>query len=508
MECNITKQSVFVNEPVLNQNLEQPIDTEFTLPDYCPDIDRIIKCVIQPRTGQKSFNGDSLTVDGTAELTLFYTDGSQIRCYEYPIRFSRQISAGKPLTNASARVVMTTEFVNCRAVSKRRVDLHASLNMNVCITALREQEVISDIDCPTVQILPAGVAATTPMGTGEKFVVFSDEVEVPSGNHPIKTMLRSDARAIAQECKIIGNKVVVKGEMVIGFFYISEKDDAPEHFIYSMPVSQIVDIDRINDSCTASAEIEINELEVKTHTSATGEVGTLNVSAKMTVTVNAFCDHDGPMITDAYSTDCEMKLERTDINFKKVIDSVFENFTCRGSVEFGGDEISQIIDAWCMPRITGTEMSSGGARVTGMMSVNMLAIDADGYPRFYEKNIDFSFEHPCAGDNVEMTPPQVIALGCEHSLMTGSAEIRADLAVHFELISVSGASPLIDAQLSESEPKPKDDFSRLVIYYPHGRERMWDIARRYNTTISDIAAANGISADIADGDTVLLIPQK
>ena len=107
-----------------------------------------------------------------------------------------------------------------------------------------------------------------------------------------------------------------------------------------------------------------------------------------------------------------------------------------------------------------------------------------------------------------MTPPQVIALGCEHSLMTGSAEIRADLAVHFELISVSGASPLIDAQLSESEPKPKDDFSRLVIYYPHGRERMWDIARRYNTTISDIAAANGISADIADGDTVLLIPQK
>ncbi len=42
MECNITKQSVFVNEPVLNQNLEQPIDTEFTLPDYCPDIDRII----------------------------------------------------------------------------------------------------------------------------------------------------------------------------------------------------------------------------------------------------------------------------------------------------------------------------------------------------------------------------------------------------------------------------------------------------------------------------------
>ena len=78
MEYNIVKQNVYVAEPVFNQNLEQPIDTEFTLPDYCPDIDRIIKCVIEPRTAQKSFNGDMLNIDGIAELCLFYTDGSQV----------------------------------------------------------------------------------------------------------------------------------------------------------------------------------------------------------------------------------------------------------------------------------------------------------------------------------------------------------------------------------------------------------------------------------------------
>lgn len=508
MECNVTKQSVYVNECVLNQNLEQPIDTEFTLPDYCPDIDHIIKCVIQPRTGQKSFNGDTLTVDGTAMLTLFYTDGSQIRCYEYPIHFSRQISVGKPLSKASARVCITSEFVNCRAVSKRRVDLHASLNMNVCITSVREQQVVSDIDYPSVQTLPAAASATTPMGIGEKYILFSDEIEVPSTNSPIKTLLRSDARTLAHECKIIGNKVVVKGELIVSFFYISENDNKPEHFTSTMPISQIVDIDRLNDSCTATAEIEINELEIKTHTSATGEVSTLTVSAKMTVTAAAYCNLDIPIVLDAYSTDRAMELERTDIRFKKVDTSVYDNFVCRGNVEFGSDEIGEVLDIWCQPRVSSTEIGANGILVKGIANVNMLAVDTDGYPRFYEKPLEFEYEHPCNIGKCEVTPPQMVAIGCEHSMMPGAAEVRVELSIHTEIIGINDISPLMDAKLSETEIKPKDDFARIALYYPQSRERLWDIARKHNTGVSDIMVANGISGDFAEAGSILIIPQK
>lgn len=508
MECNVTKQSVYVNEPILSQNLEQPIDTEFTLPDYCPDIDRIIKCVIQPRTGQKSFNGDTLTVDGIAELTLFYTDGSQIRCYGHQVHFSRQISVGKPLSNASARICMTTEFVNCRAVSKRRVDLHASLNMNVAITAVREQEIVSDIDCPSVQTLTSSAAATTPMGTGEKYILFSDEIEIPSTNSPVKMLLRTFARAIAHDCKIIGNKVVVKGELTVSFFYIGERDDKPEHFDSTMPISQIIDIDRVNDGCTATAEIDINELEVKTHTSAVGEVSTLSLSAKMTVSASAYCNLDVPMVLDAYSTDCGMELEHADVNFKKVDSTVYDSFTCKGNVEFGSDEIGEIMDIWCQPRVSSAEISDGSARIKGIAIVNILAVDIDGYPRFYEKQLDYEYEHQCSADITELTPPQVISLGCEYSLMPSAAEVRAELAVHTELMSVSKLSPLTEAKLTDSEIKPKDDFARLTVYYPHSREKLWDIARKYNTGVSDILSANNINTDTVEKGCVLLIPKK
>ncbi len=507
MECNVTKQSVFVNEPVLNQNLEQPIDTEFTLPDYCPDIDRIIKCVIQPRCGQKSFNGDTLTVDGTAEVNLLYTDGNQIKCYEYPIHFSRQVSAGKPLSNASARVAMNTEFVNCRAVSKRRVDLHASLNLSVSITAVIEQEIVSDIDCPSVQTLTSSASATTPMGTGEKYILFSDDIEVPASNGSIKTLLRTQSRAIANDCKIIGNKVVVKGELIVGFFYISD-DDKPSHFSTTLPISQIIDIDRVNDSCTATAQIEINEFEVKTHTSVSGEVTDITISAKMTVSASAYCNLDVPMVLDAYSTDCGMQLEKTDVKFKKVESSVYDNFTCRGNVEFGSDKIAEVIDAWCQPKVTFSDTNENGVEIKGIANMNILAIDEDGFPRYYEKQLDFDYEHSCDASNCEISPPQVISLDCNCSLMSGAAEVKADLAVHTDIIRTHDTTLICDARLCETEIKPKDDFARVVLYYPHGKEKLWDIARKYNTSVSDIMNINAVTGDYADEKNVLLIPQK
>ena len=44
MEEKILKTDVFVNDTVFNESTEQPIDVDFTLPDFCPDISKIFKC--------------------------------------------------------------------------------------------------------------------------------------------------------------------------------------------------------------------------------------------------------------------------------------------------------------------------------------------------------------------------------------------------------------------------------------------------------------------------------
>ena len=72
MEEKILKASVFVNDTLFNESTEQPIDVDFTLPDYCPDISKIVKCravsrisSVQLSRRERSFHSCSLTAPET-----------------------------------------------------------------------------------------------------------------------------------------------------------------------------------------------------------------------------------------------------------------------------------------------------------------------------------------------------------------------------------------------------------------------------------------------------------
>ena len=88
---NITKSPISVSEIVYRQNIEHSIDTDFTLPDYCPDISRVLKCRIKPRIISKAFNSSQITIDGNVSFNLIYADEENKICnYEWVFRFPRQ----------------------------------------------------------------------------------------------------------------------------------------------------------------------------------------------------------------------------------------------------------------------------------------------------------------------------------------------------------------------------------------------------------------------------------
>ena len=52
MDMQLTYRGVCVDEPLYNDSVEQAIDCEFTLPDYCPDIQKILKCTAAAAVAQ------------------------------------------------------------------------------------------------------------------------------------------------------------------------------------------------------------------------------------------------------------------------------------------------------------------------------------------------------------------------------------------------------------------------------------------------------------------------
>ena len=60
MNYDVSKESIPVRVLDFEGCQEIPIDLDFSLPDYCPDIQRILKCHVCPNITARNISGDRL----------------------------------------------------------------------------------------------------------------------------------------------------------------------------------------------------------------------------------------------------------------------------------------------------------------------------------------------------------------------------------------------------------------------------------------------------------------
>ena len=82
MSIELTTRNIGTGEIFYDNYVEQGVDCDITLPDYCPDIMRIIKCNLTSEISNSKLIGDRATADGNAKIRIVYTDEkNNIFCY-------------------------------------------------------------------------------------------------------------------------------------------------------------------------------------------------------------------------------------------------------------------------------------------------------------------------------------------------------------------------------------------------------------------------------------------
>ena len=77
MDFKVNRQTFVANCTVLDSSCEQAVERDFVLPDYCPDIFRVLKCRCCPRVLSYSLVGRKLSFELAVTLKLIYeSEGS------------------------------------------------------------------------------------------------------------------------------------------------------------------------------------------------------------------------------------------------------------------------------------------------------------------------------------------------------------------------------------------------------------------------------------------------
>lgn len=509
MDLRVTGQGVATNTVVFDQTVEQTIDTDFTLPDYCPDISRVLKCKITPKINSKTLNGTTLSIEGHACINLIFADEDNgINSYEYLAPFNRSFVTEEVVDYGSVVVQAKPDYINYRAITPRKLDVHGALTLNAKIICKSITEVLSDVDNEDIQILKGETKITNPMGMSEKYLIIEDELELGQGQPAIRNLLRSDARAVVNECKIISNKAVIKGELMINALYIPDDGTLPQSLESALPFSQIVDIDGINEDCECDTSVEVASLELKPRTGMSGEARSFVLSAKLGIMITAYCNMEIPVIYDAYSIDYETNLDKREVVAEKIACKINESYLCKKTLEFSPDMINSVADLWCDSEIKGVRSEGKQLVINGTVQICFLAYDPQNIPIYLERPVDFEYRYDmdCQPSNMKCDP-HIEAVASSYTLIgSDRIDVRVELAVSAIVFDVMRLPLIVSIDVDESSPKKKDDTTSLVIYYADAGEKIWDIAKRYNTAPSRVSELNSLEGELLPTSKMLLIP--
>ncbi|MBR7070866.1 MAG: DUF3794 domain-containing protein [Clostridia bacterium] len=508
MDSKKIKTQLFQNETIFQESTEQPIDADFTLPDYCASISRILKCRAVSRIASKGMNGRNITVDGNVTVTLLYADDeNKIYGYEYQYPFNKSFEM--PVDGEGGTLICKSrcEYLNCRAVTGRKVDLHGAVSLSVCVSKRKSNELLSDFDDDGVELRRGTVPTTVPMGSAEKYLMMEEEIELGQGQPPVHNLLRYESRVLLREKKLLHDKAVIKGDLLLTILYCSENGNL-QTVKSILPFSQIVELNGVEEGCLCDASAECAGLELKPRQSVSGEIRSFSLTAKLLICVQAYCDSDMAVVLDSFSRRYETEMLKKEFRFEKLCKTITENFHAKQSFSFAKGELGSVADLWSDVQVGFVGMEENNFTVKGTVPIGMICYSTDGVPAFFERTVDFEYRCPMEHAIIGMMCEPIVEVQNIAYAIIGedTMEIRLELSLIACIYETNKMSVIADITPDEKKPIQKPNKGALIVYYAAAGESLWDIAQKYGAGIHEMKTLNHCDDLPFSEDKTVLIP--
>lgn len=512
MNYDVSSEKLSVGKLVFEGCKEVPIDLDFSLPDYCPDVQKILKCRVFPNISSRSISGDRLNIDGEANIRVIYleAENNQIRCCENSVPFSASIDIKSTPENAIPMTFAKTEYMNCRAVSQRKIDIHGAISIFARIYSKSEQNISCSVNGKDIQQKIESVPVSSLVSVGQQQFSLNEVLDIEGSVSP-ELIVNSSMSVNFNDYKVMPNKVVAKGEAILKVLYI---DDLSSGNLgtseYKIPISQIVDVPGAKDDGKYIITGEVLGHSEKIHPGSDETKNMISLESKLAATVMTYEEKEIGIVSDIYSTKYNLEVENSDVNLMHLESIINESFDQKLSIPMGNANISEIIDIWSENCSSVGTNKENKLIFKNKINICILAYGENRVPFYIERTSEFEYEKEidnlgedivCA---VRISPKSIgYRLPSENTIdVKLTCDMNASIFRKFAFNMVSGAS------FDESKPIPKDRTNTLTIYYAEENEPLWNIARKYHTSLRAIKEENDISEDTSEKNAVLLIPIK
>ncbi len=512
MNIETIKENVNTCRYIGHERKKFNVEGDLNVPDIKPDILNIINVSGGAYINKKEITENKIRVDGTVDICIIYLSDDELnslRGINSTFNFTEYIDLLGVTEESFVKMKCMAGQIECKVINGRKINVKCPISIDVDASAKEEYDISKDIvDDRNVELKKENKSFKTLYCCKCENIAINETINLGESDEPIGEILQANMKIVGKDYKTSYNKILAKAEAIIKIIYIADNErNSIETFEAKIPVMGFIDVDGLTENMEISLEYFIKCFNVKPvyqDLKATA----ITIDSEVEACVYIYNKINFDVISDLYSTDKKLNLEFNNIKMMQNNVNTNENIEIIQSLLIPELDTLKILNIDVTPFVSEVNVLDGKLALEGNLEFNILYYRNDKKV-LENKKMELPFQQVVRIPELQSNmKPKIDLEVCdiEYKSIGGNQEqIRLNMN-----ISVSSSEEISINSINNIEVLDEELplIPSMVIYYVKPGDSLWNIAKKFRTTIKEIKEVNELTDDVIYPNQQLLLQRR
>ena len=490
----ITTNEIAIPKKIFTSKVEKELELDSTIPEFSPDVSRIVKVDCTPFTESVTIQDGKATLKGKAVYDILYeTDYKRrLRCCSFTQEFSQSVPIPKSnATSLSAFAEPDCERISCKLLSPRRVSVKVGMTTKFEIEGEVPTRAVAVTEDKSAFFRKKTIGFDGRTLLFESTSKFSEMLSLTQSEKPIGEIICGSIDIRTPAITLSSGKVEIKSVATLHVL-CEEENGEGKYFtsIKSVPISIDYSNEAIDERKLFSVKLIPADCSFSPELDQYGESRIIksSFSVNMYLKMNDRFAHT--VADDMFEKNYDSTPIRTSVALPHIFSKNESSFSSETKLPIMSPRPDTLLDAVVRTASSSCDVTDEGIKVSGSFAATLLCDTAEGVQSFdhiipFERIFAQEIPSNLTLVTAEALPDEIIAT--LHS--DGSASVRIIATSRITLCAEAEESFISEVTKRTARSEDNDEAT-LVYCFPTESEDLWSIAKLYRADPDEIRVSN------------------
>ncbi|SHH32635.1 DUF3794 and LysM peptidoglycan-binding domain-containing protein [Tepidibacter thalassicus] len=489
------------------------LESEILVPDIKEDVFEIIKTEGYISLKKEDVMEGKVILRGDLNYNVIYlTQDKKVSNLNGKLEFNEVMEKDDISLDMKIILIGDIEHIDANIINERKIKLGCLINIRGSLFGRNKVDIIRDI------------TGLDDVQTRRKDIYYEDIVGIERGesvvkeiinlgeNEDIEDVISLNPKVKIKETRLSDNKVILGGVLVLNPIVLSKEGSLIKLNDVDIEFTQFIEVPGACEGMREYAYVDLLDFKFNLIDDEGGKCNSLEIDATIKSKVKVSESISREVLQDAYCPYRGLKLDEKYLTLNKLMDFGVEDFIINENVQNDREdiEIKEILNVDAKVFITDNFIMENKNTLEGIVHVDIIYIPVEGLRPVYMITEEIPFKHSVNLINIDenMKPYTTVQLeNIDYSLKKNEIEVKFKCKLSYEIIQNIQSKFIVNGELQgdiDLSSKPS-----ITIYIAKEGETLWDVAKRYNTSLEELAQTNEIDKEeILKEGQYLIIEKK